>query len=245
MGRMIALSPLDEARFGVRTAKVNDLTEACLPETLKFCEREAVRFLITRCPASDLPLVHRLEQAGFLLMDTLVYYRHKNLANTPDAADPEGIVIRPAKLGEEALVRSIAEQSFQGYQGHYHADPRLDPRHCDEAYIDWAVRSCEFREQGQSEVLVAASSEGLLGFATLRMETTDEGEGVLFCVAPAAQGKGIYRLFMIRGMEWSRIHGAKSMVVSTQVTNLAVQKAWVRLGFEPSGSYYTFHRWFD
>ena len=35
------------------------------------------------------------------------------------------------------------------------------------------------------------------------------------------------------------------MVLSTQVTNLAVQKVWSRLGFEPSRSYYTFHLWFD
>lgn len=240
---MIALSPLDEARFGIRTAKAYDLTEACLPEVLGFCEREKIRFLIARCSASDLALVHRLESERFLLMDTLVYYRHKNLAATP-AARPDGITIRPVRPGEEKPVRSIAEQAFRGYQGHYHADPRLDSKDCDETYMDWAVRACESREDGRSEVLVAESSEGLLGFATLRMESPDEGEGVLFCVSPTAQGKGIYRLFMIHGMEWSRANGAKSMVVSTQVTNLAVQKAWVRLGFEPCGSAYTFHRWF-
>ncbi len=242
---MIALSAIDEGRFGVRTAKVTGLTEACLPEALRFCERESVRFLIARCPAADLPLVHRLERNGFQLMDTLVYYRHKNLGDTPVVADPDGIAVRPVEPGEETLVRSIAQQSFQGYTGHYHADPRLNPKDCDEAYRDWAVRSCELREEGRSEVLVAASSEGLLGFATLRMDAPDEGEGVLFCVAPAAQGQGIYRLFMIRGMEWSRAHGARTMIVSTQVTNLAVQKAWVRLGFEPCGFSYTFHRWFD
>jgi hypothetical protein len=33
------------------------------------------------------------------------------------------------------------------------------------------------------------------------------------------------------------------MVVSTQITNLAVQKVWVRQGFELTGSYYTFHLW--
>jgi GNAT superfamily N-acetyltransferase len=244
MESMIALSPIDEARFGIRTAKVTGLTEACLPETLEFCDREGVRFLIARCLASDLSLVHRLERDGFLLMDTLVYYRRKNLADIPVIADPPDIVVRPVQLGEETLVRVIAEQSFQGYGGHYHADPRLDRRHCDEAYVDWAVRSCDLRG-AESDVLVAATPHGLLGFATLRLATPGEGEGVLFCVAPPAQGKGIYRLFMIRGMEWSRAHGAKRMIVSTQATHLVVQKAWVRLGFEPSELYYTFHRWFD
>ena len=174
---MIALSPLDEARFGIRTAKVTDLSEACLPEALQFCEREGVRFLIARCPASDLPLVHRLEQTGFLLMDTLVYYRQVNLAGIPAIADPDGIVIRPVRPGEEMQVRSIAEQSFQGYMGHYHSDPRLDLKLCDEAYSDWAMRSCTSRELAD-EVLVAASADGLLGFLTLRL-VAGEGEGPL------------------------------------------------------------------
>ncbi len=245
MGRVIALSPMDEARFGIRTARATGLTEACLPEVMQFCEREAVQFLIARCPATDLTTVHRLERDGFLLMDTLVYYRHKNLVDAPMAASPDGIVIRPVRPGEETAVRLIAEQAFQGYQGHYHADPRLGPKDCDEAYKDWAIRSCDSREARRSEVLVAASPDGLLGFATLRLETSTEGDGVLFGVIPAAQGQGIFRLLMLRGMEWSRAHGATSMLYSTQVTNLAVQRVLVRLGFEPSGFSYTFHRWFD
>jgi ribosomal protein S18 acetylase RimI-like enzyme len=242
---VIALSSIDEARFGIRTAKATDLTVDSLPDAIGFCRREAVRFLITRCSASDLPLVHQLEQDGFLLMDTLVYYRHRNLAHTTVVADPEGVAIRPVEPAEAPLVRSIAAQSFQGYKGHYHADPRLNPNDCDEAYQDWAVRSCESREPGQSEVLVAASPDGLLGFATLRMKTPDEGDGVLFAVAPTARRRGICRLLLQRAMEWSRAHGAKSMSYSTQATNLAVQKVLVRLGFEPCEFSYTFHRWFD
>jgi len=46
-------------------------------------------------------------------------------------------------------------------------------------------------------------------------------------------------------MEWSLSKGVRRMVVSTQVINIAVQKTWVRLGFEPIRGYYTFHKWFD
>jgi GNAT superfamily N-acetyltransferase len=244
---MIALSALDEARFGIRTAKVSGLTEASLPEVLQFCEREAVRFLIARCPASDLPLVHQLERNGFLLMDTLVYYRHTNLADTPatdDPADgPNDIVIRPVQGGEETLVRSLAEQAFHGYQGHYHADPRLNPRHCDEAYSDWAVRCCTSQEAAD-EVLVAESLHGLVGLITLKMRV-DEGEGLLLCVASHAHRRGIARQLVIRAMEWSLSQGAKQFVISTQITNVAVQKVWARAGLEATQFVYTFHRWFD
>ncbi len=96
-----------------------------------------------------------------------------------------------------------------------------------------------------AEVLIAEADSLLLGFATLRRNSDEEGEGVLFGVTPAAQGRGIYRSFMIRGMEWCAAQGATRMVVSTQITNVAVQKVWTRLGFEPHKSYLTFHRWFD
>jgi ribosomal protein S18 acetylase RimI-like enzyme len=241
---MIALSPLDEARFGVRTAKVAGLTEACLPEVLQFCKREEVRFLIARCAASDLPLVHRLERDGFRLMDTLIHCRNKNLAGLPAAADPDGIVIRPFQQGEEVSIRDLAGDVYRDYDGHYHADPRLDRKLCGEAYSDWALRSCSSRGN-ESEVFVADSQHNVVGFATVHLLMSGEGEALLSGVASSAQGRGIYRLLMTRSMEWSRARGATTMLFTTQITNVAVQRVWTRLGFEPLGFSYTFHRWFD
>jgi len=95
------------------------------------------------------------------------------------------------------------------------------------------------------EVLVAEWEDRVVGFVTLRRNGPEEGEIVVGGVVPAAQGQGVYRSFIIRGMEWSRVQGAKRTLVSTQITNTAVQKVWSRLGFEPAYACYTFHRWFD
>jgi GNAT superfamily N-acetyltransferase len=91
-------------------------------------------------------------------------------------------------------------------------------------------------------LLVACSDGSIVGFATLRLNSQEEGEGVLFGVDPSAQGRGVYRSFMIRAMEWFVSKGATRMVVSTQVTNAAVQRVWTRIGFEPSDAYYTSHK---
>jgi len=85
--------------------------------------------------------------------------------------------------------------------------------------------------------------EKLAAFATMRSNSPEEGEGVLFGVAPWAQGRGIYADLIRAGIEWCRARGQARMIVSTQITNLAVQKVWVRQGFEPSASYFTFHLW--
>jgi hypothetical protein len=45
-------------------------------------------------------------------------------------------------------------------------------------------------------------------------------------------------------MAWCASRGAARMMVSTQINNVAVQKVWARLGFEPNYAYYTFHKWF-
>lgn len=239
----VYLSDIDEERFGIRTARASSVTLETLPSIVEFCQNNAVKLLIARSPASDFGSVHFMEREGFQLMDTLVYYT-RNLVQTPIPEDIGKATIRPVQSGEEEEVKLIAARSFRGYFGHYHADERLDRTECDEAYISWAYRSCISRDVAD-EVLVADMDGALVGFATLRLNSANEGEGVLFCVSPAAQGQGIYRSFMIHGMRWCLSKRATIMAVSTQITNTAVQKVWTRLGFETSHAYYTFHKWFD
>jgi GNAT superfamily N-acetyltransferase len=239
---MIALSELDRERFGIVTARDGAVTAQSLESDLAFCRSNGVRLFIARCRTEDLDVAQALEAAGGRLMDTLVYYvRVIVKGELPENTCK--VPIRPVQPGEDEAVRQVAAQSFQGYRGHYHADPLLDQGKCDEAYQSWAQRSCVSREVA-GEVLVADDG-AVAGFATLRLNDPSEGEGVLFAVAPRAQGAGVYKGFMVEAMKWCKAQGAKRMVVSTQVTNLAVQKVWSRLGFEPSSSYYTFHLWLD
>jgi GNAT superfamily N-acetyltransferase len=239
---MIALSSIDQERFGVVTARDGDVTLSTLEPDLAFCRTRGVQLLIARCRTEELHVAQALEAAGGRLMDTLVYYVRVIVGGEL----PENtckVPIRPVRPGEDEAVRKVAGEAFRGYRGHYHADPRLDPAKCDEAYQSWAQRSGVSREVA-GEVLVADDGQ-VAGFATLRLNDPREGEGVLFAVAPRVQGAGVYKAFMLEGMRWCRFQGAKRMVVSTQITNLAVQKVWSRLGFEPSHSFYTFHLWFD
>jgi GNAT superfamily N-acetyltransferase len=239
----VYLSAIDEERFGFRTARALDLTAHALPAVLEDCRAHGVRLLIARCNASEIRAAQAMERAGFALMDTLVFYA-RALIGLPPPADRGGVEIRLIRPGEEESVQAIAAQSFRGYAGHYHADDRIDRTTVEEIYPSWALRSCVSRDVAD-DVLVAELNGVLAGFATLRLNSPAEGEGVLFAVAPSAQGRGIYRSFMVHGMEWCRARDAQRMVVSTQIVNAAVQKVWTRLGFEFSYASYTFHKWFD
>lgn len=239
----VRLSEIDSDRFGIVIARTTMISSENMEFALDFCNSNHVKMLIARCATTDLPTVQRLEQAGFLLMDTLVYFTF-NLSKHSIPELAEGEVMRFYQSGDESHVEMVASESFRGYMGHYHADQRLDKAKCDAGYISWAVRSCVSRDVAD-EVLIAESDGEIVGFATLKLNSDEESEGVLFGVSPKAQGRGLYRLMMMNAMHWSKQQGRSRMIVSTQVTNIAVQKVWSRLGFEPSHSYYTFHKWFD
>ncbi|MBI5118123.1 GNAT family N-acetyltransferase [Candidatus Poribacteria bacterium] len=239
----VYLSDIDEERFDIRAARAPHITVDTLPSVLDFCRANAVIFLIARCPTDDMAAVHAMEQEGFHLMDTLVFYSRK-LTEIPVLRDTTTMTIHPFVPGQENDIERVAAESFRGYKGHYHSDARLGRAGCDAVYISWAVRSCVSRKVAD-EVLVAESNASVAGFITLRLSSPAEGEGPLWAVAPRFQRQGVAGLLMVHAMLWCRLKGAQRMTMSTQVTNLLAQKVWTRMGFEPGHSYYTFHKWFD
>jgi RimJ/RimL family protein N-acetyltransferase len=239
----IALSEVDELRFGCRTAKAGDITRESVPELLEYCRDNAVRLLIARCRHDDIQTAQAMEESGFRLMDSLVYYA-RNLVKTPIPADVGHIPVRPMKAGEEIAVSQVALEAFHNYISHYHADPHLNPTDCDLVYASWAEALARSRGE-RSAVFVASSQTAVIGFAGVRLNNPLEGEGVLYGVTPSAQGYGICPSLMVATMNWCVQEGAKRMLISTQINNIHAQRVYARMGFEPHSGYYTFHKWFD
>jgi GNAT superfamily N-acetyltransferase len=238
----IFISEIDEKRFGIKTAKIEKMEFNDIPYVMEFCEEYKVRLLIARCLTSDLPLVQELEKNGFLLMDTLIYYSC-NLKKNPPPKYVSEINIRLFNRGEEEIIKSIADEAFNNYTGHYHADRRLDKENCNETYVDWAYRSC-FHKEVADQVFVAELEGKIIGFGTVRANSPDEGQYIIAGVLKPYQGMGTYRMILMNCMKWCIERNIGTIITATQITNLAVQKVWTRLGFYPSFSYYTFHKWF-
>jgi ribosomal protein S18 acetylase RimI-like enzyme len=238
--RVIARSPLDEERFGIVTARWNEATAADLDAALAYCAENRVELVIARCDAADVAAVHALEATGALLMDTLVYWA-RALEDLPDgrAGAPD---VRVATAKDAPTVRHVAERAFHGYLGHYHMDPKLDSSRADEAYADWAYRSCTSRAVAD-EVLVGERDGAVRGFLTVRDNAPTETEIVLNGVLPETQGSGMYRHLLLVAMQRAKERGARRMLVSTQLTNYRVQHAWARAGFNLERGCHTFHLW--
>jgi GNAT superfamily N-acetyltransferase len=237
----LSLSPLDLERFGVVTAKAALTADDQAPAVTAWCRAHAVQMLIARVPTSAVTLVQQLEHGGAFLTDTLLYYSRKHLSAQP-AVLPDGYRWRLASAADADAVATLAALTFTGYAGHYHADPRLDRATADLVYADWAANACRHPAVADAVLLIEHDGQPV-AFATLKDRGAPLFEGVLFGVHPSHQGRGLYQALMQQAQHWGRAHGFGAMTVSTQVVNLAVQKVWCRLGFEPSSSYYTFHQW--
>ena len=239
----VELSALDEARFGVKSARARVVSAENLPSVLEFCAAQQVEFLVARCPTTDFSAVHAMEAAGFQLMDTLLYLRF-DLKKQAIPPNESSVRIRPARPDEVTQVGALARSAFTNFYGHYHADPRLDPRECTEVYVSWAQRCC-LEPSAASLVLVAEAEGRLVGFRALRINTPAQGEFILAGVSPEHQRLGIYRAFIVEGLKWCQEQGVEEVLNSTHVANVAVQRACARVGFEPAYSWYTFHKWFS
>lgn len=237
----VVLSPLDEERFGVRTARVGWMTLENLSAALDFCRDNGVALLMANCRSTERSVIPAMEDAGFRLMDTIVSLE-RDLAKPLPA--PGNVLIRTVRAGEEDAVAAVAAQAFGGYRSHYHADPRLDPARCAEVYPDWVRRTC--LERGETtEVIVADVDGAVTGLVLMRVSSPDETISPLAGVLPDTRRQGVLYSLAVRVLEWSASKGAKRTFAQVQLTNVPMQRAIQRVGFEPSYSFHTFHKWFE
>lgn len=245
----IERSPLDEARFGVATLKATLAGAADVDVLLARMHAENCRLALVRCPCADLALAQRLEAAGARLCDSLVYYRRapadavaeSGIANHP----ANSVVIRSAGAADAAAISAVARIAFSGYLSHYRADTRLPTAAVDAIYPDWAERLC-LTDDADTRVLAAAVDGHIVGFAAYRRDrVAGLLDIVLNAVLPDWRRRGIYRRLLRAVLVAARSEAPAGVLISTQIHNLAVQRAWVSEGFMPEACWYTFHLWRD
>lgn len=238
----ISLSSIDEEHFGYKTASASYVGKENIDEMLDFCRANEVEFLIARCSASDLDAVQRMESEGFQLMDTLMYFRYW-LGKKSHFPEMKSVPFLPLETGEEREVEEVAKLAFKDYYGHYHSDERLDQQKCDEVYSNWAYQACLSRGP-EREVLVHKKDGKIIAFLVLEINSEGYGVPILTGIHPDHQRSGIYAAVAYPTWQWFLSKGLKYSMVSTQATNIAQQKYFIRFGYRPHDAVYTLHKWF-
>lgn len=241
MARPIEINDLESHRFGIVAARLTDA--AATLDTVDAAARAAsVDMITSRVDASDLARVHALEEAGYRLMDTLVYHERPS-GPVPPASGSAHPAPRRIAPDDIPAIAEIAAAAFTNYVGHYHADPRLDNGAADAAYVEWAESSAR-HDSEDNPVLILRPDGQHGGFLTMRRNTAEEFEVVLNAVHPDSAGQGLYTVLLRRALDLAGEAHSKRVIISTQINNYPVQRIWSRLGFTHYRSVYTFHKWY-
>lgn len=201
---------------------------------------EEFRHLTVKIPSYDKKMVNAFLKEEFYLADTLVEYVFElKKARLPRIQHL--CSLQDCRQEELPVLKEIARKSFQADR--FHCDGHLSKELCDKYYEKWIENSY----YGFAEKVITAKDQGKpVGFTTGKTYPDDPyGHLVLSAVSDECRGRGVYTSMIHEGVSWIlREHGdLKGVIVGTQIDTLAVQKAWVKLGFTVYGSFYVLHRY--
>ena len=166
---------------------------------------------------------------------SILYWRAPGNPSATGARDWTDQALPPLKqLGPDDAegVVSAIQATFTDYSNHYTSNPMLRPIDPATAYADWAKRSLAL---DQRAVLVALDDPRGTIAAIALVDFGDESADILLAgVDPRFRSRGLYSSFLPRVVRTARDRGFPEVVISTQDHNVAVQRLWARLGFEPT-----------
>ena len=176
--------------------------------------------------------------------DVLVYWEVPASELRPDAAaltadDLRVTVPSEADDASRAALDLVVRDSFAGYGNHYTANPRLDRDLALTGYLDWARRALDDNPQ---DVVLLHHGDQPIGVATLTTGADGQDLEILLAgLTGTTQGQGWYRHLLAGVGDQARARGCSRVIISTQVHNIRVQRAWARSGFRPFGAVTTVH----
>lgn len=200
--------------------------------------------IIVRYPTSTIYEHYRLvcfKNCRTVHADSLVYY----------SAPLQEIEIKPLRndLQFEILTDSVGGQLgfmvksiFSGYQNHYYSDPCLPRQAIVDGYLEWAMSFAKSVDDGVMWMIKDRTTKANVAFLACSFdEQKSVSELKLGGVMPEYEGLGIYSDFVRYAQRHFREMGFRTLLTSTQLQNVAVQRAWQKHGFRFDKSYETYH----
>lgn len=227
----------DTVFFGHRIYRVNPtrLHSDDLERILSECRKGAAECLYLLADADDAETLRLAEGAGFRRVDTRVTLEWTGAEvsrSTTSAA------IRPAQAGDLPALEDIASTVHTDTR--FYADDSFSER-APLLYRTWISQSV----QGDADVVWVVETDGKpAGYLTCHREEGSEGRIGLVGVGSAAQGEGIGRALVERGLTWFLENGIQRVRVVTQGSNMRAQSLYRRCGFVTASVQLWFHKWF-
>lgn len=243
----MARSELDCARFGLEVYRSQ---QAILPldvkGTIASMVRMGVDILILRVEAGELRTPQSLTSDAYevIYADSIVYYSIKlPLHKDHSVQEKQDLVfIRPAETTDCEGVELVALDSFTDYRSHYAASPSLfDPNSVVAGYAQWATDHIRHMSRARP-AFVATKNAKVVGFLTCATNPSGKSlEVLLNAVSSTQRRQGIYSRLLHAALAHAQRIGCQELLISTQLSNIAVQRAWTRLGLSITNAMDTYH----
>lgn len=231
MGNIAIKSDLSEVN--------KDTLVSSLNKTIAYAKEEGYKHLTFKVCTNQKEIIKCAVNQNMLIIDTLVRYvfdfSKSFLPEITHKCDLKDCVNNDIKY-----LKDIARNSFK--IDRFHSDDNFPNELCDLYYDKWIENSCDGLAD---KVIVAHYNNEVVGFTTGNMRSDEDYSNlVLSAVSSKYRGIGVYTSMIHEGTKWlyekkSKIN--KGIVVGTQIENIAVQKAWIKLGYSIFDSQYVFH----
>jgi len=210
-----------------------------LDDLLEQAKLNKFEHLTYKVNTNDKVLVKELGEKNFFLADTLLTYVFDFEKQKLNEVITK-VEIGNCKNEDIQILKEISKNSFK--IDRFHSDNSLDANLSDAYYEKWFENSAH----GLADrVIVAYLNDKPIGYTTCKIYPDDEyGWLVLSAVSSDARGLGVYTSMIHEGVQWieSNGKGLNGVKLGTQINNIAVQKAWIKLGFTVLDSHYIFHK---
>lgn len=234
-------SKIDSQRFGFKVAKINsrEISEININDLIN----SEYRLIIARVDSSDVELINKLESLGFRLKDNQFTMKNSEMkVSNFSVTFKNELVIRNYKDEDLNPLVDLVSTSFVGY-GHYFANKELDYNRVLEIYPDWARRSLTGVNPVE-KIVVAELAGTAVGFLTFHVKMCGNEiftSGGIGAVSSEHRGCNIFPMLLAEGLSWSTSIKAKWCEHNVLVTNVAVIRSMLKLGFTPTLPISTLH----
>lgn len=234
-GLSMANLDLGEGALGLSRKALAGKVEAALVQA----REQGIQHITSKVDTSQKEAANALLDNGFSIADTLVSH-HFTFGKAVLPPMTHQVELDDVRESDLPALKRIARESFK--IDRFHSDPSLPDDLCDSYYEKWLENSTRgFADR----VLVARHQGEAVGFTTKKLYP-DRGyhQLVLGAVSGEHRGLGIYTSMIHESVRWAIAHqgNAKYLLVGTQIDNIAVQRAWARLGFVIAASQYVLQR---
>lgn len=219
---------------------------------LEWAHDHNYQFVLAKTYTNDILAIHALEQAGFLLVDTLLDYavdfRKTPFSNVPMQKRSEDVIVRFAEPKDVKELEMLARVAFKNHFGRYHADPRLTNEQATQVYVEWMNSSI----RGYADYFILAEINGKIAGVSIwkKPSELEQKYSLKLChysigaIHPDFFGKKLFTLLTYEGMKLLE-NGTDVIEGPTHINNYPVQHGYNRLGWQIFDAHHSFHKWLD